>query len=93
MLFGLTIGLPLRVVDASSNPQVDACGPGHQQSWLCSTVARELRARIKRAFDDAGIEIPFPHQTVTYRRGDAPPPVSGDDGGAAGGTEGSTPSR
>jgi len=30
-------------------------------------VARELRARIKRAFDAAGIEIPFPQQTVTYR--------------------------
>ncbi|HVM03752.1 MAG TPA: mechanosensitive ion channel family protein [Acidimicrobiales bacterium] len=32
-------------------------------------VARELRARIKRAFDDAGIEIPFPQRTVWFRSG------------------------
>lgn len=30
-------------------------------------VARELRARIKAAFDAAGIEMPFPQQTVTHR--------------------------
>ena len=30
-------------------------------------VSRELRARIKRAFDDAGIEIPFPQRTVWVR--------------------------
>ena len=33
--------------------------PGEQQR-----VARELRARIKEAFDAAGIEIPFPQRTV-----------------------------
>jgi small-conductance mechanosensitive channel len=47
-------------------------------------VARELRARIKAALDEAGIETP--HETVTYRRGDLPPPVAeegpaGDAGG------------
>jgi len=47
-------------------------------------VARELRARIKAALDEAGIETP--HETVTYRRGDPPPPVAeegpaGDAGG------------
>jgi small conductance mechanosensitive channel len=38
-------------------------------------VARELRARIKAALDDAGIETP--HETITYRRGDPPP--AGDE--------------
>jgi moderate conductance mechanosensitive channel len=47
-------------------------------------VARELRARIKAALDEAGIETP--HETVTYRRGDPPPPAAGE--GPAGGAEG-----
>jgi moderate conductance mechanosensitive channel len=47
-------------------------------------VARELRARIKAALDEAGIETP--HDTVTYRRGDPPPPVAEE--GPAGGSGG-----
>jgi moderate conductance mechanosensitive channel len=47
-------------------------------------VARELRARIKAAFDENGIETP--RETITYRRGDAPPPV--DDEGTSGDSEG-----
>jgi small-conductance mechanosensitive channel len=31
-------------------------------------VARELRKRIKYAFDSQGIEIPFPHRTVFLRK-------------------------
>jgi small-conductance mechanosensitive channel len=42
-------------------------------------VARELRARIKHAFDTAGIETP--RETITYRRGDPPPPLDGAAGG------------
>ncbi len=43
-------------------------------------VARELRLRIKEAFDEAGIEIPFPQRTVWIRQetvadGAAPLPV------------------
>jgi small conductance mechanosensitive channel len=34
------------------------------------TVKRELLRRIKRRFDELGIEIPFPHRTVYYRSGE-----------------------
>jgi small-conductance mechanosensitive channel len=33
-------------------------------------VTRELRARIKKAFDDAGIEIPFAQRTIWHRGAD-----------------------
>jgi moderate conductance mechanosensitive channel len=46
-------------------------------------VARELRARIKAAFDAAGIETP--RETITYRRGDPPPPPPDDDRASGGG--------
>ena len=37
-------------------------------------VERELRMRIKEAFDEAGIEIPFPQRTIWLRNeGDRPP--------------------
>lgn len=35
-------------------------------------VERELRLRIKEAFDAAGLEIPFPHRTVHIRSKDVP---------------------
>ncbi|MCW3013681.1 MAG: Potassium efflux system KefA protein / Small-conductance mechanosensitive channel, partial [Solirubrobacterales bacterium] len=35
-------------------------------------VSRVLRERIKGAFDEAGIEIPFPQQTVWHRAADGP---------------------
>jgi small-conductance mechanosensitive channel len=41
------------------------------RQWV---VSRELRERIKRAFDAEGIEIPFPQQTVWMR---ADPAVAG----------------
>ena len=34
------------------------------------SVERELRLRLKEAFDEAGIEIPFPQQTVWFRDSD-----------------------
>lgn len=38
-------------------------------------VERELRLRVKEAFDEAGIEIPFPQQTTWLRSDeDRPPP-------------------
>jgi small conductance mechanosensitive channel len=36
------------------------------------TIAREFRRRIKKAFDAAGIEIPFPQRSVILHR--QPPP-------------------
>jgi moderate conductance mechanosensitive channel len=35
-------------------------------------VARELRRRLKRRFDDEGIEIPYPHHPVHWGEGQAP---------------------
>ncbi|HEY7154817.1 MAG TPA: mechanosensitive ion channel domain-containing protein [Gemmataceae bacterium] len=42
------------------------------QQW---TVKREMLRRIKKRFDELGIEIPFPHQTV-YHRYETPPPYA-----------------
>lgn len=41
--------------------------PIHQ--W---NVMGELRKRIKKAFDEEGIEIPFPHMTVYWGDGEKP---------------------
>lgn len=41
------------------------------QQWA---VKRELLRRIKRRFDELGIEIPFPHRTVFHRYEGEPPP-------------------
>ena len=43
------------------------------QQW---NVGREFNRRMKKAFDQAGIEIPFPHRTIYFgedKKGDAPP--------------------
>ncbi len=45
--------------------------PGEQ--WA---ISRELRRRVKLAFDNAGIEIPFPQRTVWIRRAEAEPEAS-----------------
>ena len=39
------------------------------QQWA---VAREFRRRMKKRFDELGIEIPFPHRTVYFGGGKAP---------------------
>lgn len=36
------------------------------------TVGREYRRRLKRAFDEQGIEIPFPHRTLCWGEGSSP---------------------
>jgi small conductance mechanosensitive channel len=54
--------------------------PGEQ--WA---VGREIRARLKEAFDAEGIVIPFPQQTVWYHADDAGagnPVVGGREGSA-----------
>jgi small conductance mechanosensitive channel len=48
--------------DSSINLRVSVtCRPGKQ--W---DLSRELRKRIKRAFDDAGIQIPYPQRVVHH---------------------------
>jgi small conductance mechanosensitive channel len=42
------------------------------QQW---TVKREMLRRIKNRFDELGIEIPYPHQTVHHRYDSLPPPT------------------
>jgi small-conductance mechanosensitive channel len=45
--------------------------PGSQ--WM---IGREYKRRLKNRFDELGIEIPFPHQTIYFgqdREGLAPP--------------------
>ena len=49
-------------------------------------VERELRLRLKVAFDEAGIEIPFPQQTVWHRNIDSV--FHGKEGKQTGGKEG-----
>lgn len=39
------------------------------QQW---TVGREFRRRLKKAFDEAGIEIPFPHRTLYWGEASRP---------------------
>jgi len=39
------------------------------QQWA---VGRELRRRIKKAFDQRGIEIPFPHLSVYFGEASKP---------------------
>ncbi len=46
-----------------------------QERW---SVARELRARVKKGFDASGIEIPFPHVTIEMGRKTAAGSVGAD---------------
>jgi moderate conductance mechanosensitive channel len=48
-------------------------------------VARELRARIKRAFDAEGIEIPFPQRMVWHRGEDVAQAAAAGPGNGSGG--------
>ncbi len=60
-------------------------------------IAGQYRLRVKKAFDELGIEIPFPHQTLYWGEGQpnvmemkqARAPEEGNDGATIGGTGGS----
>ena len=49
------------------------------QQW---SVGREYNRRLKKAFDDKGIEIPFPHRTLTWSGSNSPiqAPAQGEAG-------------
>jgi len=49
--------------------------PGEQYA-----AERELRQRLKRAFDEKGVEIPFPQRTTHVVQGEAPPRTPETDG-------------
>jgi moderate conductance mechanosensitive channel len=71
----ITAPLTVLGVDAYGESSVDvACYvqtlPGEQ--W---TVGRELRRRLKRALDEEGIAIPYPHREIVLRRADGDEPV------------------
>jgi small-conductance mechanosensitive channel len=51
-----------------------------QERW---NVAREMRVRAKKAFDESGIEIPFPHLTLRLDEGVARALRGGSAGGGA----------
>jgi len=44
-------------------------------------VSRELRKRLKKAFDEQGIEIPYPQRTVWVRNQEAGKPFGAEEGG------------
>ena len=44
------------------------------QQW---TVKRAMMRRLKKKFDELGIEIPFPHRTIFHRYEGGSPPSSG----------------
>ena len=47
-------------------------------------TARELRRRLKNRFDAEGIQIPFPHRTFYWGKGQAPADAGAASSGAAG---------
>lgn len=47
--------------------------PGQQ--WA---IGREFNRRLKRRFDEEGIEIPFPHRKLIMERGEEPAPSDAD---------------
>lgn len=51
------------------------------QQWA---VGREYRRRLKKAFDEKGIEIPFPHRTIYWGAEISPLSVQTGTGSAAG---------
>ena len=54
------------------------------------TVKRELLRRIKKRFDELGIELPFPHRTVYHRYEDGAKPA-GPEPGKSGRANGISP--
>ncbi len=76
--FGPLIMAPLEVVGVDRFADSAVIIKGRIKTYPIRqwVVGRELNRRIKKRFDELGIEIPFPHTTVYFgedRKGEAPP--------------------
>jgi small conductance mechanosensitive channel len=76
--FGPSILEPLQVMGLNnlSDSSVDIRVRLKTKAMMQWMVRRELLHRTKKAFDEHGIEIPFPHRTLYFgvdKEGSAPP--------------------
>ena len=76
--YGPSILEPLQVLGLNkfSESSVDIRARLKTKAMMQWSVRREFLRRIKKAFDERGIEIPFPHRTLYFgvdKEGTAPP--------------------
>ena len=69
-------------VDALGDSGVDIKILGDVRSFTQWELMGELRRRIKKRFDEEGIEIPYPHRAIVHKH-EAPPRSEGGEAAAA----------